>query len=88
MKLSKVTLLLIISLIFSSCSGGGGGIADLLSGGMATPSKTPVSQIETQKLVSAILADPSYKLDNSEIQMLTSEGIINTQDANQLKAIQ
>lgn len=48
----------------------------------------PVSQVETVKLQQAIKADPIYKIEDSEIDLLQKEGIVTEADIAQLQAIQ
>lgn len=78
-------------MLLASCSGGSSGsntLTNLINGGESTPTVIPASQVETQKLITAVQADPIYKIDDSEIEMLKTEGIITDQDQNQLKTIQ
>lgn len=88
MKLLLV-LFLLLSLFLTSCSGGKGGegITNLFNG-ESSPKVIPASQVETEKLISAVQTEPIYKIENSEIDLLKSEGIISEQDVTQLKAIQ
>lgn len=85
---------LIISLSFMlivlvGCSGENGGVLNSISDNENTNSPAiPPSEVETQKLVSAINAEPAYKIETSELEMLKSEGIINDADAEKLKTIQ
>ncbi len=85
MKLSKVILLISISQILTSCSGGPGGIGNFFN---SSPGVIPASQVETAKLQAALKNEPAYKLDNSEIATLQSEGIINEADKAKLQSIQ
>lgn len=94
MKFIKV-LIILIFLCLVSCSGGGKGMNSLTSliGGDETPETTPIpetppAEVETIKLQAALEAEPIYKIDNSEIEMMKTEGIITEEDVAQLQAIQ
>jgi len=77
-------------LVITNCKGNSDGGHSFNSGnnsGAISPT-TPPSAMETQKLVSAIQATPAYKIEDSEIALLKSEGVITDQDKIQLQAIQ
>lgn len=77
-------LLILCLIALSGCSGGTGGGS---AGNSSSPSIISASQVEATKLKEAISADPVYKIDNSEIALLQSEGVITEADKAQLEAI-
>jgi uncharacterized lipoprotein YmbA len=48
----------------------------------------PPAQVETAKLQEAIKAEPVYKIDDSEVDMLQNDGIITEADKTQIQALQ
>jgi len=81
----KYFYLLIVLVVLAGCSGEkGGGVI----GNSSSSSVIPASQIETTKLQEAIKAEPTYKIDDSEITLLQNEGILTEAELAQLQAIQ
>lgn len=88
MSVFRAGLCVVWLMVLSGCSGGGGG--SIFNANSSNPSDqvVPASQVETAKLQEAIRAEPAYKIDESEITLLQSEGILTEADLAQLQAIQ
>lgn len=94
----KVLLGVVCVITLSGCNRGSGGsrLGSFFSTNSSGPSNAsnpsdqvvPVSQVEIVKLQQAIKADPIYKIEDSEIDLLQKEGIITDADIAQLQAIQ
>ena len=79
-----------MAVAFSSCKGtgdAGSNISPLEKLG-TSQSNGSISNVETQKLVSEIKANPAYRIEASEIDLLKAEGLITDQEVAQFKAIQ
>lgn len=94
MAIKVIVLMLLVSL--GSCSGGkGSGALTLLTGDDSSPANNtgdtpdvPASVVETVKLQEAIKAQPEYRIDNSDIEALKAEGIIEEADLSKIQPIQ
>lgn len=83
----------ILLILITSCSGGKGNSDLNIPFYSKSKDETengatiPVSVTETNNLNAALAAQPSYKINDAEIEFLKKENILNEEQATQLEAI-